>query len=453
MRAPPVALVTLAASASAEPWLPPSGVRVALEGETAQGDYAGALALERAPDGGALRARLEPFEGAALTATCRRVPRHPGLFRGAVDDDAPAGLADRIRWRPFAGAGRRLVVRVEPGRARVRVHVFSGAFPRLLLQAEGLLPLQVLGAAIPREDVRRGPGTWAEAAVIEGDPDPEEVAAEAAAAATPPVPGDLGGVVVLVPAIFDEPPGLAYVARVAAYADRVVIVRLGPGRDLRPLAALDGRDLPPELAGRVFTSSDAASGVTTLGQASDRLLEVLDAIERSPDIGVDLRREGVTVIGHCQGGLAALLARKRLSAAGRGAAIRRLVALGLPSTGVAIPAVPAVEVMAGALTPLSPHLRAALIELRPARVAAWLEESDRSLVDLALAGHQPGSDPPSDGLVDVAGASFGVRVRVLEAGSHRALFRDPRVIDAAAAGLADAPAGLPRGPLGAPPPR
>ncbi len=301
----------------------------------------------------------------------------------------------------------------------------------------------------PNVDARRS-ARAAEAAVL-------------APLATPPGARPFGRTVVFRPGLGNAHASPAFLFRLAAHAERLVIAHANgqAGEDLRPRPAteLDGVPVPPALRGRVFVSGAPERRAIPWGQASDlfeRQLRALDGSEALDGAALDGAR--LAVVAHGQGGLDAAETRRRLESKGRYEAIGRLVTLNAPFGGSPLADDSGFGLLArtlgGALRPgRAPE---AIRHLDPEYVRRAFGPRDQRYVDLAVSSSvkgdgdrnvrplmkalataarlNPFGDPKGatdgDGFVSTASQRFGRRVLALpRAYDHAGVAEDPAVVD------------------------
>ena len=153
--------------------------------------------------------------------------------------------------------------------------------------------------------------------------------------ASPPVkdasgqPVKLGDITVMVNGTFNLSPSAALVFRAAQHSGKVVIAGAnanGPDAlKLRELTEIRGEPIPASLKGKIFGIGNLEPTFMTWPQASDLLLEQLDAL--STQLGGALQDPSVktTMLAFSSGALSAVAARRRLEDAGHGNVVDQLV--------------------------------------------------------------------------------------------------------------------------------
>jgi hypothetical protein len=294
-------------------------------------------------------------------------------------------------------------------------------------------------------------------------------AAVAAAMEKPLVPiASLGETVIFRPGLGNTAPGPAQIARLAQYTDRVIIAYANPGtadeQRVRPVDEVDGVKLPDSLRGKVFAIGSPKNVMISYEQASDLFIKQLSVMQKSPLIpGAADQIKGATVVAHSQGGLDAMLTRKRLEEAGVDHPFGKLITLATPFRGSPV----SNETMAGVFSEIGEralHMQSmgAINALDPDYVKHRITDADQRFVDLSLIGSTnageagrddlripfrvtktaigavktfarmfQGPDAQSnDGLVTVASQTFGVNKHVLtKSYDHAGIAEDPAVID------------------------
>jgi hypothetical protein len=211
--------------------------------------------------------------------------------------------------------------------------------------------------------------------------------------------GILGPLTIFRPGLGNTAPGPAQIARLAQYTDKLVIAYANPGSGdeakLRPITEVDGVQLPPELQGKIWAIGSPTNLMISFEQASDLFLQQLESMRVQ---GLDLRDARATVVAHSQGGLDALLTRRRLVEAGFENTFGRLVTLATPFRGSPV----SDESMAGVFAELGDRLfdkqaTRAINALDPDHVRRVITDRDRELVDVSLIGQtESGREGRSD---------------------------------------------------------
>lgn len=401
------------------------------------------------------------------------------LGTSALTDPASA------RTAPAPSEGPLLLPHLPPPTAIGPARESSG-FPTIGRPARAPAPLEAFGAKIQRIGpplrppfaVERGLGNLISVTLaspwLHNHEHRTQAALAAAAAAPPAVSGKpFGDLAVVRPGLGNVGLGPAAVARLSAYADKVLVVHAHRGKPdqqvARPATELNGVPLPAELAGRVYEMGSPEPSLIGWDQASDLFVEQLEQLRVQ---GWDLSKQDTAVVAFSQGGPDALAARMRLDEAGRADVISRLVAVASPLRGTQL----ARSELTGAVAELGAKLTSlqafgAIAAMDPDSVQARIPESAREQVDLAvvtsidfdrdpvsllergmrlsgramdmgawldeLRGREDPAQKGSDGLVDVEGQRFGRSILELPPGlDHAGAAEAPRVIDDIARALA-----------------
>jgi hypothetical protein len=296
------------------------------------------------------------------------------------------------------------------------------------------------------------------------------------AIADPPAagPNALGPLTIYRPGLGNTAPGPAQIARLAQYTGKLIIAYANPGRgeetQLRPVHEVDGVLLPRELQGKVFAIGSPQNLMISFEQSSDVFLSQLDTMSKSPLLGgIDLKTSNATVVAHSQGGLDAVLTRKRLNDAGFDECFGKLGTMATPYKGSPVSDQSMFGIFAGMGERLFDlQAMGAVKKLDPEYV--WSKVKDlNDLVDVSLVGHtdagpegrkdlrtffkvsentieavksfaslfKGGDVRENDGLVTIASQLFGkIQHRLTKAYDHAGIAEDPKVIDQMAALLA-----------------
>jgi hypothetical protein len=210
-------------------------------------------------------------------------------------------------------------------------------------------------------------------------------------------PAKIGDLTIMRPGLGNIGFSAAQVFRTAQYSGKVVVAYTGRGegseRTLRPAKEIEGVPVPKELQGKVFVIGEPEHNLISYQQSSDVFLEQLEAMHQAKaKLGVDPLEGHATVIGHSQGGLDAVLTRKRLEAAGYPNAIGRLVTVGSPFKGSDCADNLLGLVGAGLSATMDRDDGfAAIRQLDPDETRKWFKRSDEKYVDLAYRGQISGT--------------------------------------------------------------